>query len=284
MSKKKRNILYPDIIGNENLSSLPPDPMQIATDNYALLNEGLVVRVETRFEHNRLLSNSILGFYIFLSALIFYLHYKAAVRKAALEERETRLEMDRLQAAGRVTVTDGLGHETITWFDHRGEPTERYPLNPNGSPRGLTGATTTDGRVTIMMPHPERAADPVHGGTDGRDDLGQLARSLQQRGPGPALDHQIDGAAEVQVDEAGARRHGRQLVGRRLGRVAAHRLATVPAVGSGHPRVQQLEIVVYLGHRADRRAGGPDPGRLIDGDGGRYSGDDRPGDGRPEDL
>jgi hypothetical protein len=95
---QKGNILYPDIIGNENLSSLPPDPMQVAADNYALLNEGLVVRVETKFEHNRLLSNSILGFYIFLSTLIFYLHYKAAVRKAALEERETRLEMDRLQA------------------------------------------------------------------------------------------------------------------------------------------------------------------------------------------
>jgi phosphoribosylformylglycinamidine synthase len=34
--------------------------------------------------------------------------------------------------------------------------TERYPANPNGSPRGITGLTTRDGRVTIMMPHPER--------------------------------------------------------------------------------------------------------------------------------
>ena len=31
-----------------------------------------------------------------------------------------------------------------------------YPANPNGSPLGLTGFTTRDGRVTIMMPHPER--------------------------------------------------------------------------------------------------------------------------------
>jgi len=40
--------------------------------------------------------------------------------------------------------------------DNRGAPTEHYPYNPNGSPLGITGLTTTDGRVTIMMPHPER--------------------------------------------------------------------------------------------------------------------------------
>ena len=34
--------------------------------------------------------------------------------------------------------------------------TEHYPLNPNGSPFGITALTTTSGRVTIMMPHPER--------------------------------------------------------------------------------------------------------------------------------
>jgi phosphoribosylformylglycinamidine synthase len=36
------------------------------------------------------------------------------------------------------------------------EITEQYPLNPNGSPLGMTALTTTTGRVTIMMPHPER--------------------------------------------------------------------------------------------------------------------------------
>lgn len=40
--------------------------------------------------------------------------------------------------------------------DNRGEPTEVYPLNPNGSVGGLTGVTTADGRFTVVMPHPER--------------------------------------------------------------------------------------------------------------------------------
>jgi phosphoribosylformylglycinamidine synthase len=44
----------------------------------------------------------------------------------------------------------------LRYIDNLGQPTEFYPVNPNGSPDGLTGFTTDDGRVTIMMPHPER--------------------------------------------------------------------------------------------------------------------------------
>jgi phosphoribosylformylglycinamidine synthase len=54
---------------------------------------------------------------------------------------------------------DGLAAEkliALRFVDNGGRPTERYPANPNGSPRGLTGITTTDGRVTLLMPHPER--------------------------------------------------------------------------------------------------------------------------------
>jgi phosphoribosylformylglycinamidine synthase len=47
-------------------------------------------------------------------------------------------------------------HRALQYVDHNGAPTETYPLNPNGSPGGLTGFTTEDGRATIMMPHPER--------------------------------------------------------------------------------------------------------------------------------
>jgi phosphoribosylformylglycinamidine synthase len=45
---------------------------------------------------------------------------------------------------------------TLRYVDHRGNATETYPLNPNGSPQGITGQTTPDGRFSIMMPHPER--------------------------------------------------------------------------------------------------------------------------------
>ena len=51
-------------------------------------------------------------------------------------------------------VKNGL--VAMRYVDNYGKPTERYPFNPNGSIGGLTALTTTDGRVTIMMPHPER--------------------------------------------------------------------------------------------------------------------------------
>ena len=51
---------------------------------------------------------------------------------------------------------EGAGLVAGRYVDNRGEITETYPLNPNGSPRGITGITTPDGRVTALMPHPER--------------------------------------------------------------------------------------------------------------------------------
>jgi phosphoribosylformylglycinamidine synthase len=44
----------------------------------------------------------------------------------------------------------------LRYVDNQGRKTEAYPYNPNGSPKGITGLTTPDGRFTIMMPHPER--------------------------------------------------------------------------------------------------------------------------------
>ncbi len=51
---------------------------------------------------------------------------------------------------------DVSGCVALRYVDNHGKVTEQYPANPNGSPRGITGLTSRDGRVTIMMPHPER--------------------------------------------------------------------------------------------------------------------------------
>jgi len=48
------------------------------------------------------------------------------------------------------------GLVALRYVDHYGNETEVFPFNPNGSPLGITGLTTPDGRFTIMMPHPER--------------------------------------------------------------------------------------------------------------------------------
>ena len=53
------------------------------------------------------------------------------------------------------SVSDGLAI-ALQYIDGTGAVTQTYPLNPNGSPQGIAGITNADGRITIMMPHPER--------------------------------------------------------------------------------------------------------------------------------
>ncbi|SBS30099.1 Phosphoribosylformylglycinamidine synthase [Marinomonas aquimarina] len=53
-------------------------------------------------------------------------------------------------------ILQANGQVALQFVDHYGQATERYPFNPNGSSEGITGVTSEDGRVTIMMPHPER--------------------------------------------------------------------------------------------------------------------------------
>ncbi|MCX7167709.1 MAG: phosphoribosylformylglycinamidine synthase [Rhodocyclales bacterium] len=51
---------------------------------------------------------------------------------------------------------NGRAPVALRYIDNRGALATTYPFNPNGSPDGLAGVTTADGRFTIMMPHPER--------------------------------------------------------------------------------------------------------------------------------
>jgi len=55
-----------------------------------------------------------------------------------------------------IDAANNSGTVSIRYVNNYGEVTETYPANPNGSVDGITSLTTTDGRVTIMMPHPER--------------------------------------------------------------------------------------------------------------------------------
>ena len=60
-------------------------------------------------------------------------------------------------------------HRALRFVDAKGQPTERYPQNPNGSADGLTAVTTEDGRFTVLMPHPERVFRNVQMSWSGGD-------------------------------------------------------------------------------------------------------------------
>ncbi|MCA6061816.1 phosphoribosylformylglycinamidine synthase [Thalassolituus sp. ST750PaO-4] len=62
----------------------------------------------------------------------------------------------RAEFADDSAIDELAGQIALRYVDNYGNVTEQYPANPNGSPQGITGLTANDGRVTIMMPHPER--------------------------------------------------------------------------------------------------------------------------------
>ncbi|HET9046724.1 MAG TPA: phosphoribosylformylglycinamidine synthase, partial [Casimicrobiaceae bacterium] len=74
----------------------------------------------------------------------------------------TRLPVATAHGEGRAEFRDEAHLASVQslialrFVDHRGAVTESYPYNPNGSPQGITGLTSDDGRFTILMPHPER--------------------------------------------------------------------------------------------------------------------------------
>lgn len=71
----------------------------------------------------------------------------------AVSHGEGRVEV---RDADHLAAIEASGTVAVRYVDNHGNATQQYPNNPNGSPNAITGLTTQDGRVTIMMPHPER--------------------------------------------------------------------------------------------------------------------------------
>jgi phosphoribosylformylglycinamidine synthase len=87
------------------------------------------------------------------SPSIFFKGMEGARLPIAIAHGEGRAEFESQEHFTQVNSSDSVA---LRYVDNYGQVTEEYPLNPNGSPMGVTGLTTPSGRVTIMMPHPER--------------------------------------------------------------------------------------------------------------------------------
>ena len=96
VSTRSGKILYPAPFEESFSASDHPNPMRVAQDNFALLDEGLVVQVEARLEHNRLLSNGILAIYVFAALVLLVWHYRSAGRRISRDEAERRREFEQL--------------------------------------------------------------------------------------------------------------------------------------------------------------------------------------------
>jgi phosphoribosylformylglycinamidine synthase len=83
------------------------------------------------------------------SPSIFFAGMEGSRIPVAVAHGEGFADFSQQGDASRVAVA-------MRFVDHRGQPTEQYPFNPNGSPNGMTSVTTPDGRFTVLMPHTER--------------------------------------------------------------------------------------------------------------------------------
>lgn len=77
---------------------------------------------------------------------------QGSVLPIAVAHGEGRVEASAADLA-QLTANDQV---ILRYVDSHGQPTQHYPMNPNGSPQAIAGVTSNDGRATIMMPHPER--------------------------------------------------------------------------------------------------------------------------------
>jgi phosphoribosylformylglycinamidine synthase len=68
----------------------------------------------------------------------------------------SRIPIVTAHGEGRAEFSASPSLVCMRYVNNRGAPTEVYPYNPSGTPQGITGVTTADGRFTILMPHPER--------------------------------------------------------------------------------------------------------------------------------
>jgi phosphoribosylformylglycinamidine synthase len=90
---------------------------------------------------------------VLLTPSVFFAGMAGSVLPIAVAHGEGRAEFQD-DAALMACATSGL--VSLRFVDNHGRATETYPANPNGSPLGVTGLTSSDGRATIVMPHPER--------------------------------------------------------------------------------------------------------------------------------
>ncbi|NAW78315.1 phosphoribosylformylglycinamidine synthase [Vibrio sp. V33_P6A3T137] len=87
------------------------------------------------------------------SPSLFFNQMAGSRMPIAVSHGEGRVEVRDL---GHLDAIEQSGTVALRFVDNHGQATQQYPNNPNGSPNAITGLTTQDGRVTIMMPHPER--------------------------------------------------------------------------------------------------------------------------------
>ncbi|HBS06288.1 MAG TPA: phosphoribosylformylglycinamidine synthase subunit PurQ [Leptospiraceae bacterium] len=117
-------------------------------------------------------------------ALIRNQNLKHICKDVSLLPESSNKVFGKLQGPLSIPVSHGEGNyradeDTLKSLQDNSQIAFRYQDNPNGSIENIAGITSKDGRVMGMMPHPERATDPVNGKTQGKPIMEAILNSMQ---------------------------------------------------------------------------------------------------------
>ncbi|MFZ5573112.1 MAG: hypothetical protein ACOZF0_22145 [Thermodesulfobacteriota bacterium] len=107
VATKKGTVLYPALFEMSQENMAMSDPMTVAAENFAIMNEGLLVSVDIEIGHNTFLSNLILVAYILMALAYISVYYRSGIRKIKRSEEEANREIERL-ANLKTIYTDRL--------------------------------------------------------------------------------------------------------------------------------------------------------------------------------
>ena len=116
------------------------------TENWPLFKPNRSERFEARVSMVEIVDNEVTRNSVFLSGMV------GSMLPVAVAHGEGRASFGNSQK----DALESQNLVAVRFIDSAGQPTEVYPFNPNGSPAGITGVQTHDGRVLALMPHPER--------------------------------------------------------------------------------------------------------------------------------
>lgn len=97
VTTRQGTLIYPTFNTDMESNFDPPDAIKIASDNYTLMNEGLLADIVVKVELNTLLANSLLIFYILVTVMALYVYYRAGVKKSRLETREKETALEQMR-------------------------------------------------------------------------------------------------------------------------------------------------------------------------------------------
>ncbi|KAF8807873.1 phosphoribosylformylglycinamidin [Phlegmacium glaucopus] len=117
------------------------------TENWPEFKPNGSERFEGRVSMVEIVDNDVTRKSVFLSDMV------GSVLPVAVAHGEGRTSFG---VSSQKDALESQNLVAVRFVDPAGQPTEVYPFNPNGSPVGITGIQTPDGRVLALMPHPER--------------------------------------------------------------------------------------------------------------------------------